>query len=427
MTRAHATQRPTPLGPVRSAPANTIDRRLFLALPIAIMAVQLVWGGVDLLLAAALDRVEGGADVTTYGWITGIASLCALLVFPLAGSASDRTPLRFGRRSAWVAVGAAGSTIGLLALGQAQDVGALGVTYVIAFAFLPVVLVPVYASIPDRVSVGRRGAIGAVVGGATILGGVAGNVVAARFADRIEVGVVVFAAVLISGAAVFVLVGRESRGPKAPMAAEDHGAQDRGEMDRGEMDDSASHRRVDFVWFSVGRFALFLGYASIAGLAYYVVRDHVGQDDPASGVAAFAVVTGVTTLLASVVAGLWSDRVRRRKPFVMAASLILGLGLLVPVVSSTFGAFLVAAAIIGIGFGTYLSVGTALGTLVLPNALSSGRDLGVIGFANASAQAVAPVVGSYLAFELGYPVMFSMAALACLVAAAAVLPIKSVT
>jgi MFS family permease len=420
MTRAHATQRPTPPDPVRSVLANAIDRRLFVALPLAIMAVQLVWGGVDLLLAAALDRVEGGADVTTYGWITGIASLCALLVYPLAGSASDRTPPRFGRRSAWVAVGAAGSTIGLLALGQAQAVGALGVTYVIAFAFLPVVLVPVYASIPDRVSVGRRGAIGAVVGGATILGGVAGNIVAARFADRIEVGVVVFAAVLISGAAVFVLVGRE-RSPRAPMSAADHGAKG-----HGALDDWASHRRVDFVWFSVGRFALVLGYAAIAGLAYYVVRDHVGQDDPAGGVAAFAVVTGVTTLLASVVAGLWSDRVRRRKPFVIAASLILGLGLLVPVVSSTFAAFLVAAAIIGIGFGTYLSVGTALGTLVLPNALSSGRDLGVIGFANASAQAIAPVVGSYLAFELGYPVMFAMAAVASLVAAAAVLPIKSV-
>jgi hypothetical protein len=35
-------------------------------------------------------------------------------------------------------------------------------------------------------------------------------------------------------------------------------------------------------------------------------------------------------------------------------------------------------------------------------------------------------VGSYLAFELGYPVMFATAAVASLVAAAAVLPIKSV-
>jgi MFS family permease len=178
--------------------------------------------------------------------------------------------------------------------------------------------------------------------------------------------------------------------------------------------------------FSIGRFALFLGYAAIAGLAYYVVRDHIGEEDPAGGVAAFAVVTGVATLVAAILAGPWSDRVGRRKPFVIGAALIIGLGLLVPVVSATFAAFLVAAAIIGVGFGTYLAAGTALGTLVLPNPAQSGRDLGLIGLANASAQAVAPVAGSFVASELGYPVMFSVAALSCFVAALAVLPIKTV-
>jgi MFS family permease len=185
--------------------------------------------------------------------------------------------------------------------------------------------------------------------------------------------------------------------------------------------------RADFAWFSIGRFALFLGYAAIAGLAYYVLRDYVGYPDPAGGVAAFAVVTGLATLLAAVVAGLWSDRVGRRKPFVGGASLMLGVGLLVPIVLPTYAGVLMSAAIVGVGFGTYLAVGTALATLVLPNLAKSGRDLGVIGLANASAQAVAPVAGSYLAAELGYPVMFTAAALACLVAAFAVLPIRSVS
>jgi MFS family permease len=63
---------------------------------------------------------------------------------------------------------------------------------------------------------------------------------------------------------------------------------------------------------------------------------------------------------------------------------------------------------------------------VLPSAETSGRDLGLIGLANASAQAVAPVVGSYVAATLGYPTLFIAAAGACLVAAIAVLPIRSV-
>ena len=390
------------------------DRRLFVALPLAIVAVQLVFGGVDLLLAAALDQVEPGAAVTTYGWITGIASLFALLLYPLAGAASDRTPPRFRRRTAWVVVGAMASTIGLLVLGQARMVGLMGVSYVVAFASLPIMLVALYASIPDRVPRARRGAIGALVGAATIVGGVIGNVLAARFADRIEIGVAVFAAVLIAGAVAFGVIGGEGRGVTA-RATSDTAAPG-----------TVAGGRADFVWFSIGRFALFLGYAAVTGLAYYVLRDHIGQADPANGVAAFAVVTGVATLAASLVAGIWSDRIKRRKPFVVAASAVLGLGLLIPIAAPTFAAFLVAAAIIGLGFGAYLAVGTALGTLVLPNAESSGRDLGFIGLANASAQAVAPVVGSYIATAVGYPVLFVAAATACLVAALAVLPIRSV-
>jgi MFS family permease len=401
------------LRPDGGAPA-AIDRRLFVALPVAIVAVQLVFGGVDLLLAAALDQVEPGAAVTTYGWITGIASLCALLLYPLAGAASDRTPARFRRRTVWVMVGAAASTIGLLALGQARLVPVMGVSYVVAFASLPVMLVALYASIPDRVAPTRRGAIGALVGAATIVGGVAGNVLAARFADRIEIGVAVFAAVLVAGAAVFGVFGGEGRGTAAPAPS------------ATTTPVTVAAGRADFVWFSIGRFALFLGYAAVTGLAYYVLRDHIGQANPANGVAVFAVVTGVATLAASLVAGVWSDRVKRRKPFVAAASAVLGLGLLAPIASPTFAAFLVAAAIIGVGFGAYLAVGTALGTLVLPSAESRGRDLGVIGLANASAQAVAPIAGSYIATALGYPVLFIAAATACLVAALAVLPIRSV-
>jgi MFS family permease len=400
-----------------------IDRRLALTLPLAIGGVQIVAGGVDLLLAAALDRIDPGARVTTFGWITAVGALLAMLLYPLTGMASDRTSRRFGRRSAWVLVGAAGSACGLVALGLAASTPALGVGYVVAVAFVPVVVVPLYASIADRIREGSRGAVGALVGAATIVGGVLGNVIAARLADRTLAAAAVFGAILLGGAVAVALFGGEDRGdPAMPDLAEAMLVPGRPPLDPP----VAADARRDLAWFSVARFGLFLGYAMVAMLAYYILRDHLGHPDPVSGVAAFAVVSGGATLLGSLVAGPWSDRRGRRRPFVAGSAAILAAGLVLPAVLPGFPAFLVAGALIGLGFGAYLAVGTALGTLVLPRASTAGRDIGLIGLANATAQAVAPLTGSYLAASFGYPVLFVGAAAASLAAAFAVRRIRGV-
>jgi MFS family permease len=99
---------------------------------------------------------------------------------------------------------------------------------------------------------------------------------------------------------------------------------------------------------------------------------------------------------------------------------------LVPAVAPTMTAFLVAAAIIGIGFGIYLAVGTALGTQVLPDPSAAGRDIGLIGLANAGAAAVAPFLGSQAASTFGYPAMFALAAASAMAAMGALLRIRSV-
>jgi MFS family permease len=399
--------------------ADPGDRRLFLTLPVAIVGVQVVTGGGDLLLASALDQVSAGAStVTTFGWITGVAAVVALLAYPLAGMASDRTPARFGRRSLWVVIGAIGSAVGLLAIGQARVTPALGVAYVAAIGFAPLLVVGLYASIPDRIGTTGRGTIGALVGAATIVGGIAGNLLAARFADRIDVGAVAFAAVILVGAAVFALFGGERRRPGAAAFPVD--------AVPGPAAAGAPTARRDLAWVSAGRLGIFLGYATMASLAYFTFRDHLGHANPAEGVAAFALASGSATLVAAIAAGPWSDRLDRRKPFVVAAAALMATGLLIPAIQPTVASFLVGGAIVGAGFGVYLAVGTALATLVLPNAETSGRDIGLIGLASAIGLAVAPVLGSNLAATIGYSGMLAVAAGCCLIALVAVVPIRSV-
>lgn len=389
--------------------------RLFVALPVALFATQVVAGGVDLLLASALDRLGSVGAVTTFGAITGAAALLSLVAYPLGGGLSDRTPVRFGRRSAWVAIGAVVSASGLGGLALAHSGLPLAVSYVIAWASLPLAVIALYASVPDRVSPRHRGAIGSLIGVATIVGGVAGNLVAARFSHEPALGAALFAAILVGGACVFVGLGGEPRHPSSannPVVAS--GAE-------------PPVSRWDLTWVTIGRFSLFVAYVAIGGLAYYVLRDYAGELDPAIGVAAFSAVSGLTTLLSTVIAGPWSDRIARRKPFVVGACLLVGLGSALPLFSPTLLAFLFAGAVIGLGFGTYLAVGTALASLVLPDAAANGRDIGLVGLSNGAAQVVAPLVGSAIAAWAGYPILFLSAGAAAIVAALSVVPIRSVS
>ena len=389
------------------------DRRLLIGVPLALAAAQLVAGGIDLLLAAALDAIGDGA-VTTYGAITALAGLAALVAYPVSGLMVDRHMPGIRGRSGWVGVGVAVSASGLVGFGQARDSTLLALTYVVAFGALPIVFVALYATIADRVPATRRGTAGALVGVATIVGGIAGNLLAARFAGAVAIGAAVFAVLLVAGAAAHAwLLGRSIGTP--PVAPLDE-----------KMAFARSGNWGDLAWFAVGRFALFLAYAAVAGLAYYIWRDHLRAPEPAAGVAAFALVSGTATLLASSLTGPWSDRVDARGPFVAGSALVMAAGVVAPLAVPTTTSFLVGGALIGLGFGTYLAVGTALATLLLPRSATFGRDLGLIGATNASAQAVAPAAASVIAASAGYTTMLALAAAACLVSAATASRIRSV-
>ena len=88
---------------------------------------------------------------------------------------------------------------------------------------------------------------------------------------------------------------------------------------------------------------------------------------------------------------------------------------------------MVAAGILGLGYGTFLSVDQALATQVLPDAQSRGKDLGIMNIASAVPQAIAPLLGAFIvAAVAGFQGLFILAAVVAALGALAVLPIKGV-
>jgi MFS family permease len=112
----------------------------------------------------------------------------------------------------------------------------------------------------------------------------------------------------------------------------------------------------------------------------------------------------------------------------MLAAAVYGLALFTVAVASDFNGFLVGMAISGLGFGMYVAVDLALVVDVLSDQENTAKDLGVFNIAGALPFTVGPALApAVLAIGGGsYSVLYGVAGLSALIAAAAILPVKRV-
>src|SRR5690606_22282304 len=127
-----------------------------------------------------------------------------------------------------------------------------------------------------------------------------------------------------------------------------------------------------------------------------------------------------------IVGGYWSDRIGRRKPFVIWSGLIAAAALALLAYADTWALALIGAVVLAIGFGAYTAVDFAMITQVLPSDADRAKDLGVINIANALPQVLAPVVAAgVLGTGLGYSSLYLVAAAVSALGSVLVVRIRS--
>jgi MFS family permease len=153
----------------------------------------------------------------------------------------------------------------------------------------------------------------------------------------------------------------------------------------------------------------------------------VGYDDPEAGVFVLTGVYAATLVATTVVGGIWSDRLGRRKVFVTVAGVVAAVASVILAVSQTWLGAVVAAVVLGAGYGVYTAVDFALITQVLPTAAARAKDLGVINIANALPQVFAPFLATVLVtLAGGYTSLYLFSAGVCLLGSVLVYRIRSV-
>jgi MFS family permease len=157
-------------------------------------------------------------------------------------------------------------------------------------------------------------------------------------------------------------------------------------------------KHPDFGWTLLGRILVNLGNALGTTLLLYFLE--YGLHEKATlaqgNLLVLTLIYLVFFVAAALVCGRISDAIGRRKVFVYIAAWLQALAALILAFVPILGVAFVAAGLLGVGYGCYMSVDQALATQVLPDAHSRGKDLGIMNIATAVPQAVGPLLGALI-------------------------------
>ena len=373
------------------------------------------YGPIQVLLGRQAQLLAPEDKELALGVVVGLGAAFAVVANPLFGALSDRTTWRLGRRLPWTAIGALGGAVSLGVLALAPNIAVMALGWCAAQLSLNAMFAALVAAVPDQVPTRQRGMVGGWLGVGQTLGIVVGSGLAAAVGG-LAAGYLVCAAFLLIATVPYLLLRRDTAldpAHRPPWRL------------RGFWISPRLH--PDFGWAWLTRFLMNLGNAIAIVYLLYFLQDEVRYAHPDDGVFVLTAVYAVTLLSTVVVGGIWSDRAGRRKVFVSGAGLVMAFAALLLAFWPTWPGALVAAAVLGLGFGVYQSVDFALMTEVLPSDADRGRDLGVVNIANTLPQVLAPVLAAPVVTHLGgYPVLYVLAAISGAAGAVLVYRIRSV-
>ncbi|MGV3714213.1 MFS transporter [Pseudolysinimonas sp.] len=379
---------------------------------------------VQLQLPAQVESLRTSTDwvdsVLAFGVISGIAGVFALVVYPLAGALSDRTVSRWGRRKPWILGGALTFAIALGILGLQSTLVGVGVFWSLAIVGFCVLTAALTATISDQVPVLQRGVISGWISAPQAVGLVLGLVLVEALGLDVLTGYVVMAGIVVVLVLPFLVLA-----PDAPLAREDREPLTARALLAGFWISPRKH--PDFGWTLLGRILVNVGNALGTTLLLYFLMFGLGREDAEGDLIILSLVYVVFIIASSLLLGRWSDRIGRRKPFVIVSALFQAVAAALLAFVPDFTVAVVAGALLGIGYGAFLSVDQALATQVLPNAATRGKDLGIMNIATTVPQAVAPLLGAWIvAAVAGFTGLFVVSAVATVLGALAVIPVRSV-
>ncbi|TKJ99987.1 MFS transporter [Plantibacter flavus] len=380
-------------------------------------------------LAIRLSELAPGRD-EYLGYITGSGALVVMLTAPLFGVLSDRTRTRIGRRRPFMIAGTVLGVVSLVVMALAPSVLVLGFGWVLAQIGWGQVLQNLQTSMADKLSETQRGKVAGLAGFATQVAPVFGVVIAGSFSGNALLLFLLPGFVGVIFVAMFVLFTRE---PDTRGARFDERLSPKTLFSKYLYN---PRRFPDFSLVWLGRFVFYFGLTLNTTFTAFFFASRLGVEvtEVAPIIATLGLFGIGATTLGAIGGGFLSDKVRRRRVFVLLGAVLFAVGAIVMALASDVPVLYTGSLITSVGIGMFAAVDQALILDVLPEkATNAGRYMGIIGFAVSIPQAVAPFIAPvFLAIGVtagggkNYTLLYIIAAAFTLLGGLVVLRIRSV-
>lgn len=362
-----------------------------------------------LLLAIKVEALAGEArvDLLTATVIAGsIAASASNILF---GWLSDRSVARGGGRRGWMAGGLIATIAAYIAIAVAHSPAAIIGAIVFFQTALNAVLAPLVAVMADEIPDSQKSTTGGLLSlGYPIASGVLALIVGiAALGETSRLMIVIAVAALCLTPLIL------SRSRPLPIVDPPRAA--------------AAMRRRDLAaaWCARLLFQI-AGCVLQLYLLYYfesIVPDGP-RDELAARVGNLLTISFIAPLPIALLFGRLSDRLDRRKPFLIAAAIVTALGLAGMATAHSWIAGALGFACYTIGYGVFLPLQVAFSMQLLPDPRHRGRDLGLFNLTNTLPSLLGPLLTWWLASPRDFAVVMTILAVLVLCGGLAILGIR---
>jgi len=376
--------------------------------------------------ARQLELLSGfnAARAQSLAMITSIGVILTMLVQPVVGVFADRTRSRWGRRAPWILFGTLAGSLLLSLMKFAPTIAILAIVFMLTQAVINSAAGPLATTVADRMPENRRGTASALGGFGNFFGGLLGGLLAGALFATVGLDFYVILAAFVAFSGVMFVIFAKDRSSKDLVVAPFNWKQ-------FFVGFTIALRSRNYRWVWVARILLTFGYTVSTALSLYMLQSYVQpalSQTEATQLAPLLLLTGVpVTIIAVFIAGRLSDKLGKRRMFVIVASILMAASMIIPIVMPTVAGLFIQAIVGGLAFGIYLPVDQALFIDVLPDQKAAGRDLGVAGLGSNLGQALGPILaGAVVAVTGGYVGVWVAAGVLVLLGGVALFPLKGV-